>query len=123
MELVLAIVVGVLFAAGTYLMMARHLLRVVLGTALLGHGTNLLLLGSGRLKRGAAPILGDHAAAGAGTWASRYTDPLPPALILTAIVIGLATTALLFVLAYRTHHERGSADLALLRARDEAPDD
>lgn len=107
MELLTAAVVGILFATGTYLMLARRLLRVVLGTALLGHGVNLMLLTSGRLKQGGVPILG-----GAG---GPYTDPLPQALILTAIVIGFGVTALLIVLAYRVYQEHQTDDLGELR--------
>lgn len=110
MELVTALVVGVLFATGTYLMLAKNVIRVVLGSGLLAYGTNLMLLTSGGLKRGAAPVLVK------GT--ETYVDPVPQALILTAIVINFAVTAFMFVLAYRTVQEHGTDNLAELRGAD-----
>lgn len=107
MELVTAIVVGVLFASGTYLMLAKNMIRVVLGSTLLSYGTNLMLMTSGLLKRGAAPVLVEGVTA--------YADPVPQALILTAIVINFAVTAFMFVLAYRTVQEHGTDNLAELR--------
>jgi multicomponent Na+:H+ antiporter subunit C len=106
MELLMAVVIGVLFAAGTYLILTRSLLRVVLGTGLLSHASFLLILTMGGLKRGAPPILSGQAA---------YTDPLPHALILTAIVIGFGVTAFVLVLAYRAYQELGTDDLDKLR--------
>lgn len=107
MELVTALVVGILFATGTYMMLAKNIIRVVLGSGLLAYGTNLMLLTSGGLKRGAAPVLTKGAQA--------YTDPVPQALILTAIVINFAVTAFMFVLAYRAVQEHGTDNLAELR--------
>lgn len=104
-------VIGVLFAVGLYHMLGRSLLRVVIGTVLIGHGSLLMLITSGSLKRGDAPVLGG---------ASAYTDPLPQALILTAIVIGFATTALVLALAFRTCQERGTDDPEALREGDDA---
>lgn len=135
MELIALIAVGVLFGAGIYLILQKSLLRVVLGTALVSHAVNLLLLTSGRLKRGSAPILekgggvhgtdgqGLHVPAptetgaleGAAQAIGGVTDPLPQALILTAIVIGFATTALLLVIAYKTFEVHGTDDLDRLR--------
>lgn len=105
MILVLALTVGALYAAGTYLVLQRALTRIVLGLALLGHGANLLLLLAGG-PAGRAPIVG----AGAGPVA----DPLPQALALTAIVITFGITAFLLALAYRSW---------LLRHDDEVEDD
>lgn len=109
MELLAALAVAVLFGAGTYLMLARNMLRVVLGSALLTYATNLLLLASGLLKRGRAPVLTDVPAG------ARFVDPIPQALILTAIVIGFGVTAFLFVLAYKAVQAHGTDDLADLR--------
>lgn len=105
MILVLALTVGALYAAGTYLVLQRALTRIVLGLALLGHGANLLLLLAGG-RAGRAPIVG----AGDGPVA----DPLPQALALTAIVITFGITAFLLALAYRSW---------LLRRDDEVEDD
>lgn len=90
---VLPVVVGVLVAVGVYLMTTRHLTRVVLGVLLLGNGINLLLLSAGG-PTGRAPVEGS----GSGP----ITDPLPQALVLTAIVITLAITTFLLALTYRT---------------------
>lgn len=94
MSPVLAITAGALFAAGTYLIMQRLLTRIVIGLGLIGHGANLLLLGSGG-PPGAAPFTDQAGQA--------LSDPLPQALVLTAIVITFGTTAFLMALAYRSH--------------------
>lgn len=122
MELVSAIVVGILFAAGTYLLLAKNMIRVVLGNALISYGTNLMLLTAGRLKTGRAPVFGgpESTVPAEGTGglmvdSISYTDPIPQALILTAIVIGFAVTAFMFVLSYRTVQEYGTDNLSELR--------
>lgn len=107
MELLTALVVGVLFAVGTYMLLSKNVLRVVLGSSVISYGVNLMLLTSGQLKRGAAPVLDKGLTV--------YVDPLPQALILTAIVINFAVTAFMFVLAYRTVQEHGTDNLAELR--------
>ncbi|WP_166241958.1 Na(+)/H(+) antiporter subunit C [Paenibacillus turpanensis] len=111
MEVWMSITVGVLFTIGTYLILTRSLLRIVLGTSLLSHGVHLLLLTMSRLKSGAAPLLDGHS----GT----YTDPLPQALILTSIVISFGVTSLFFVLAYRAYQELGTDDMEELKGRDD----
>lgn len=114
MEILAAAVIGVLFASGTYLMLARNILRVVLGMALVTYGTNLLLLTAGLLKRGRAPVL-EHVPPGAA-----LVDPVPQALILTAIVIGFAVTAFSFVLAYKAVQAHGTDNLGeMLGVHDE----
>jgi len=107
-ELGLTLAVGVLFAAGTYLVLRRSLLKVVIGFSLMSHGTNLLLLTTGKLKRGAVPILAEG-------YGGTYTDPLPQALILTAIVISFAVTAFMLALVYKTYQSLGTDDLDRLR--------
>lgn len=115
MELLMSVVIGILFALGIYLLLSRNMIRVVLGTSLLTHGTNLMLLTSGRLKRGISPFI-----PGDGSTAAGFTDPIPQALILTAIVISFATLAFLVVMVYRAYQELGSVDLSQLRGvRDE----
>ncbi|MCM3597769.1 MULTISPECIES: Na(+)/H(+) antiporter subunit C [Bacillaceae] len=110
MEILMAIVVGILFMAATYLMLSKSLLRIIIGTGLLSHGAHLLILTMGGLKKGAAPLLGEEA--------SSYVDPLPQALILTAIVISFGVTSFLLVLAYRAYQELGSDDMDQLRGND-----
>ncbi|GIE34593.1 hypothetical protein Ait01nite_076380 [Actinoplanes italicus] len=92
-SLVLLAAVGVLFAAGTTLLLERTLTRVLLGVMLLGNGANLLVLAAA--APGSPPIVGTADPAG-------MTDPLPQAMILTAIVITLGMTAFLLALAYRS---------------------
>jgi multicomponent Na+:H+ antiporter subunit C len=108
MELGLTLAIGVLFAAGTFLILRRSLLKVVIGFSLMSHGTNLLLLTAGKLKRGAVPILVEG-------YGGTYTDPLPQALILTAIVISFAMTAFMLALVYKTYQAFGTDDLDRLR--------
>ncbi len=91
MSLPLVVLVGVLFATGTYLMLHRTITRIILGVAVMGNGVNLLLLTSGG-RPGTAPIIGEEGA---------FTDPVPQALVLTSIVIGFALQAFLLALAWR----------------------
>ena len=88
MSLVLALTAGALFAIGTYLVLQRKLSRIIIGVGLLGHGANLLLVTSG--QSGAAALVGSGPP-------SSFSDPLAQALVLTAIVISFATTALFLV--------------------------
>ncbi|MTH55522.1 Na(+)/H(+) antiporter subunit C [Bacillus mangrovi] len=110
MEVIMAIVCGILFTAATYLMLSKSLLRIIIGTGLLSHGAHLLILTMGGLKDGAAPLLGEKA--------KLYVDPLPQALILTAIVISFGVTAFMLVLAYRTYQELGTDDMDKMRGTD-----
>lgn len=95
MIITLAIVVGVLYGAGTYLLVQRTLTRIVIGLALISHGTNVLLLLSGG-RAGVAPIIG------LAEPGQAYADPLPQAMALTAIVITFALIAFLLTLGYRS---------------------
>jgi multicomponent Na+:H+ antiporter subunit C len=101
----LAATAAALFGIGTYLVLQRKLSRIIIGIALLSHGANVLMVGSGRAGR--APIVGNGDPAD-------LADPLPQALALTAIVIGFGVTALLLALAYRSW---------LLTSDDEVRDD
>ena len=107
METLMAIVIGILFAIGTYLILCRGFVRIILGTSILSHGIHLLILTMGGLKTGNAPLLGEGF--------EKFTDPIPQALILTAIVINFAVTSLFLVLAYRTYKENDTADMDELR--------
>jgi len=101
MEGALALLVGLIFAAAVYLILSRALIRVLLGIVLLGNGVNLLIFVAGRVTTAVPPIVPKGAAAPAGVFA----NPLPQALILTAIVIGFAMFAFLVVLALRAYQE------------------
>ncbi|OWY62222.1 Na(+)/H(+) antiporter subunit C [cyanobacterium TDX16] len=85
---------GVLFGCGTYLVLDRQLSRVVIGIGLMGHGVNVLLLLSGGAAGAPAFVEGDDV--------SGFTDPLPQAFALTAIVITFGVIAFLLALAYRS---------------------
>ena len=93
MSLAQAALIAVLFSVGTFLVLHRSLTRIILGVGLLGNGVNLLILTSGSVP-GDAPILGEGA--------TDLTDPVPQALVLTAIVIDLAIVAFLLSMAYRS---------------------
>lgn len=110
MEILMAFLIGILFMAATYLMLSKSLLRIIIGTGLLSHGAHLLILTMGGLKRGAPPLLGEHAA--------NYVDPLPQALILTAIVISFGVTSFFLVLAYRAYQELGTDNMDRLRGKE-----
>ncbi len=114
MEVVLAIVVGVLYGGGLYLMMRRNLVQLIIGLGLLSHGANLLIFTAGGLRKGGAPILAE----GEKVFATIPSDPLPQALILTAIVISFAVTAFALVLFLRTYEEVGTDDVDELRETD-----
>jgi len=105
----LALLVGVLFACGAYMIMLRGQIKLVLGLGLITHAVNLALFGTGLLTRGAPPIVPETGATAA--MASQFADPLPQALILTAIVISFGVTAFIVVLISRRDALTGS-DLA-----------
>jgi len=93
MELIYALAIGVLTGSGVWLLLRPRTFQVIIGLSLLSYAVNLFIFGMGRLTPGRAPIVGSVAAANAAL----YADPLPQALVLTAIVIGFATTALFLV--------------------------
>lgn len=93
MELIYAIAIGVLSGSGIWLILRPRTFQVLMGLALLSYAVNLFIFGMGRLVQHKAPVL-----AGSGPVdAAMYADPVPQALVLTAIVIGFATTALFLV--------------------------
>lgn len=106
MEFVLAAAIAVLFGTGLYMMLRRSLIKIVLGVGLLGNAANLLIFAAGGLVRGRPPIIAE----GSDTLAAGAADPLPQALILTAIVITFGVQAFALVLVYRGHQEVGSDD-------------
>jgi multicomponent K+:H+ antiporter subunit C len=91
MELVLAIGIGILTASGLWLLQRPRTFQVIIGLSLISYAVNLFIFSMASLRIDSAPILGDQ------TEPSYYTDPLPQALVLTAIVIGFAMTALFLV--------------------------
>jgi multicomponent K+:H+ antiporter subunit C len=103
MNLLLALGIGTLTGAGIWLLLRARTFEAVLGLTLLSYAVNLFIFAMGRWKAGAPPIV-----QGAGTTLADSADPLPQALVLTAIVISFAMTALLLGLALRTHAATGS---------------
>jgi multicomponent K+:H+ antiporter subunit C len=93
MELVLSLGIGVLAGSGVWLLLRPRTFQVIIGLSLLSYAVNLFILAMGRLKTGAPPVLSDRAAGDP----AQLVDPLPQALVLTAIVISFATTALFLV--------------------------
>ena len=105
MELLLAIIAGVLYASGLYLMLRRRLAQVIIGLGLLSHGSNILILSAAGVTRAKPPLITP------GVAAEQFADPVPQSLILTAIVIGFGVLAFSLVLAHRIHHSAGSDDI------------
>ncbi|REJ66353.1 MAG: Na+/H+ antiporter subunit C [Planctomycetota bacterium] len=114
MEILLAITIGALYAAAFYMLLRRSFVKVILGLAILSHAANLFLFTVGGLTRGQAPLL----SAEENGPAELYADPLPQALILTAIVIGFGVQAFALVLFKRVYQSVGSDDLDSLTGND-----
>lgn len=115
MEAALSLVIGGLYAAGLYLMMRRNIIKLILGLALLGHAVNLLIFTMGRLVSGHPPLV----PAGGPEVVELIADPLPEALILTAIVIGFGVQAFAIVLIRRCYETLGTEDLGRMRTTDQ----
>ncbi len=107
MEIVLAFVIGGLFAAGLYMMLRRSLVKLLIGLGLLTNAINLLIFTAAQLTRARSPIIPEGQSALAGA----YADPLPQAFILTAIVISFGVTAFAVGLAYRAYKTIGTDDM------------
>lgn len=110
MEIIICILAGLLFATGIYNILQKQLIRIIIGTGLLSHGAHLFILTMGKLKRGKSPIIDEDV--------SKYTDPLPQALILTSIVISFGVTSLLLVLAYRAANDNKTDNMDQLRGNE-----
>jgi multicomponent Na+:H+ antiporter subunit C len=107
----LALTVGVLYATGVYMMLRRSVVKLLIGIALLSHAANLLVFSAAGVERGRPPIVD----AGGGSL-ERTADPLPQALVLTAIVIGFGVLAFAVALVHRAHQETGTDDVDRLEA-------
>jgi multicomponent K+:H+ antiporter subunit C len=106
MEMVVALAIGVLAASGIWLLLRPRTFQVIVGMALLSYAVNLFIFAMGRLKLDSPPIVG--AAVDGATDVARYADPVPQSLVLTAIVIGFATTALFLVVIIATRGMTGT---------------
>ncbi len=107
MELLLSVVIGGLFAAALYTMLRRSIVRLAIGLTLLGHSANLLIFTVNRVTRAEPPIILE----GQQVPLEGIADPLPQALILTAIVISFGVLAFLLVLVKRAYQTVGSDDI------------
>lgn len=114
MELLSSILVGVLFAAGIYLLLRRTLMKLVLGIAVLTNAVNLLIFTGAGLERDAAPLVQEDAM----TPVAGFADPLPQAFILTAIVIGFGVLAFFVALATKVYESLKTEDTDEMRATD-----
>ena len=121
MELLLAIVAGVLYASGLYLMLRRRLAQLIIGLGLLSNGSNILILSAAGVTRARPPLMTP------GVSGDQLADPVPQSLILTAIVIGFGVLAFSLVLAHRVHQSTASDDIDAIgsdaaRALSDKPD-
>jgi len=114
MTLLVALSVGVLFAAGAYMLMRRSFVKIVIGLALLGHAANLLIYVSAGLVKGRPPLVDPTATVPA----LPHADPLPAALILTAIVISFAVMSFTIVLIKRAYQDIGTDDLDRMQSTE-----
>ncbi|GAB3015685.1 Na+/H+ antiporter subunit C [Niabella terrae] len=115
MELLLIAVMGLLYAGGIYLILKRSLVKLLLGIMLLGSATNTLIFVLGSIVKGKPPVIG----ANEMVLSPDYADPVPQALILTAIVISFALTAFAIVLLKRVYAQLGTDDLDNLNTPEE----
>lgn len=106
MQMLLILLAGVLFAAGVYLVLRQNLLRMIFGLVLLSNAVNLLVFAMGRVARLAPPLV----PVGADAPVAAVANPLPQALVLTAIVIGFGLVSFALVLAYRSFVTLGTVD-------------
>ena len=116
MTFLLAVLVGVLYAGAIYMMMRRSLVKLIVGLGLLAHGINLLVFFSGTFRRGKPPLIPQGAASAS---LLEVSDPLPQALVLTAIVISFGLMAFAIALLRRTIAATRTDDVDDLTAADQ----
>ena len=114
METLIAILIGVLYAAGIYSMLRRSLMKVVIGLILISQATNLLIFDAAGLTMGQPPLVSE----GVSVPPVPYADPIPQALILTAIVISFGVLAFVLVLMHRAYQTMGTDDLDEMKGTD-----
>ncbi|MEM7134514.1 MAG: Na+/H+ antiporter subunit C [Chloroflexota bacterium] len=114
MEIILALTVGGLYAAAIYMMLRRSIAKFIIGLVLLSHATHLFIFTIGRTVRGAPPLI----ASNAETLSGLFADPVPQALILTAIVISFGVQAFALVLVKRVYQTQGTGDMDRMRTTD-----
>ncbi|MEM7045282.1 MAG: Na+/H+ antiporter subunit C [Pseudomonadota bacterium] len=116
MEILLGSLAGILMAASVWLMLSRNLVKFLLGLVLIGNVANLVIFASGGLTYGAPPLIAD----GETVPTTLVANPLPQALILTAIVIGFGLVAFTLVLALRAYQELGTVNVDAMNLAEEA---
>ena len=114
MEILLAIMTGILYAAGVFMILRRSLVKLIIGLILLGNGANLLIFLLGRISKGKPPII----PADSNVFIEAYADPVPQALILTAIVISFGLQSFAIVLIKRAYQDVGTDDLDEMNTTD-----
>lgn len=107
MEILLALMTGVLYAAGVFMILRRSFVKLIIGLILLGNGANLLIFLLGRIAKGKPPIIPPELK----SFADAYADPMPQALILTAIVISFGLQSFAIVLIKRAYAVTQTDDL------------
>ena len=107
MELILVLLIGILYSAGFFLILRRSMVKLLLGITFLGYGVNLLIFLLGRITKGKPPVMDETAS----FFTDIYADPIPQALILTAIVISFGLQSFAIVLLKRVYALLGSDDL------------
>jgi multicomponent Na+:H+ antiporter subunit C len=114
MDTLLAIIVGLLYATAIYLMLKKGLVKVIIGIIILGHASNLFIFEIARLTRGAPALIPE----GLENIPEPFADPLPQALILTAIVIGFGIQAFGIVLLQRVYRTTGTSEIDKFNTTD-----
>ena len=118
MQLLCAILAGIIVSASVYLILDRHLIRFIFGLVLAGNAVNLMIFTVGRLESRRPPLIADQVT----SMTVRYANALPQALILTAIVIGFALLSFVFILFYRAYQTLGTVDTELMQAAESNPE-
>ncbi|MDI3526766.1 MAG: multicomponent Na+:H+ antiporter subunit [Tenuifilum sp.] len=114
MEIVLTILTGLLFAAGLYLMFQKGMVKLIIGIMMLSYATNLFIFLISRLNRGVPAIINKTE----NVLSPPFADPIPQALILTAIVIGFGIQAFAIVLIRRVYKVTGTSDMDKLNSSE-----
>lgn len=107
MEVVMALTTGAIFSLGIYMILRRSIVKLIIGFILLSHSVNILIFTVSRLTKGMPPLIPE----GETFLSEDVADPLPQALILTAIVISFGLTAFAIILIKRVYQSTGSDDL------------
>jgi multicomponent Na+:H+ antiporter subunit C len=115
MQVLLAIAIGLLYAAGIYMILRRSLVKLIIGLILLGNGVNLLIFLLGRITKGSPPIIDESLK----TFEGAYADPVPQALILTAIVISFGLQSFAIVLINRVYKVVNTDDMDKLSLNED----